>query len=38
MGRLPFWYDPHLSLTTVLYAIGLTLLAAAVAGVLPRSR
>src|SRR5204862_1889031 len=24
MGRLPFWYDPHLSFTTVLYAIGLT--------------
>ena len=31
----PFWYDLHLSLGTVLYAVGLTLLAAAIAGVLP---
>jgi predicted permease len=35
MGTLPFWYDPHLSATTVLYALGLTLLGAAIAGVLP---
>ncbi|MEO7521500.1 MAG: ABC transporter permease, partial [Gemmatimonas sp.] len=35
MGRLPFWYNPHLSFTTVLYAVGLTLLAGVIAGVLP---
>jgi predicted permease len=35
MGRLPFWYDVHLSATTVLYALGLTVLGAAIAGVLP---
>jgi putative ABC transport system permease protein len=35
LGRLPFWYDPHVSLGTVLYAIGLTLLASVIAGVLP---
>lgn len=35
MGTLPFWYDPHLSVTTVLYALGLTVLGAAIAGVLP---
>lgn len=35
MGRLPFWYDPHLSPRTIVYAIGLTILAAVVAGVLP---
>jgi predicted permease len=34
-GQLPFWYDPHLSLATVLYAIALTVLGAAIAGVLP---
>jgi predicted permease len=35
LGRLPFWYDVRLSPTTVLYAVGLTLLGAAIAGVLP---
>ncbi|HYW31410.1 MAG TPA: ABC transporter permease [Gemmatimonas sp.] len=35
MGTLPFWYQPQVSAATVLYAIGLTLLAAVVAGVLP---
>lgn len=35
MGTLPFWYDPHVSATTVVYALGLTLLGAAIAGVLP---
>jgi putative ABC transport system permease protein len=35
LGRLPFWYDLRLSPATVLYAAGLTLLGAAIAGVLP---
>ena len=35
MGRLPFWYDPRLSPMTVLYAALLTLLSAAIAGVMP---
>ena len=35
MGRLPFWYDPHLSPATVLYALGLTVLSAVIAGVGP---
>jgi predicted permease len=35
LGRMPFWYDVRLSAPTVLYAIGLTLLAAVIAGVLP---
>jgi putative ABC transport system permease protein len=35
MGRLPFWIDVRLSPLTVLYAIGLTILAAIIAGVLP---
>jgi putative ABC transport system permease protein len=35
LGRLPFWYDVHISFGTVLYAVGLTLLAAVIAGVLP---
>jgi predicted permease len=35
LGQLPFWYDLRLSPTTVLYACGLTLLGAAIAGVLP---
>jgi putative ABC transport system permease protein len=35
MGRLPFWYDLGLSPVTVLYAAVLTLLGAAIAGVLP---
>jgi len=34
-AMLPFWYDPHLSVTTVLYAIALTVLGAAIAGILP---
>jgi len=34
-GPLPFWIDTSLSATTMLYAIGLTLLAAAIAGVVP---
>ena len=35
MGRLPFWIDVRLSPLAVLYAIGLTVLGAAIAGVLP---
>ena len=35
LGRLPFWYDVRLSLPTVLFACALTLLGAAIAGVLP---
>jgi len=35
LGRVPFWYDPRLSPATALYAIGLTVLAAVIAGVLP---
>jgi predicted permease len=38
VGRLPFWFDPRLSPATVLYAIGLTVLGAAIAGVLPALR
>ncbi|HEX6315726.1 MAG TPA: ABC transporter permease [Gemmatimonadaceae bacterium] len=34
-GRLPFWFHSHLSLSTVVYAMLLALMAAAVAGVLP---
>jgi predicted permease len=34
-GRLPFWFHPSLSLQTVLYALGLAVLGAAVAGVVP---
>ena len=34
-GTLPFWYDPDLSPTTVLYALGLTFFGAVIAGVLP---
>jgi len=34
-GTLPFWLDPDLSPTTVLYAIGLTFFGAVIAGVLP---
>ena len=34
-GRLPFWYDLSLSPATVLFALGLTLLGSAIAGVLP---
>ena len=32
-GPLPFWIDTSLSTTTILYAVGLTLFAAAIAGV-----
>lgn len=35
MGPLPFWIDTSLSTTTILYAVGLTLFAAAIAGVVP---
>jgi predicted permease len=34
-GPLPFWLDTSLSTATILYAIGLTLAAAAIAGVVP---
>ena len=34
-GQLPFWFSPSLSLTTVAYALGLTVLGALVAGALP---
>ena len=34
-GRLPFWFNPHLSLETVLYAIGLAVLGAVISGVVP---
>jgi predicted permease len=34
-GPLPFWIDTSLSTTTILYAVGLTLFAAAIAGVVP---
>ena len=34
-GLVPFWIDPKLSLPTCAYAIGLTLVAAAVAGIVP---
>ena len=35
LGRLPFWYDLSLSPMTVLYAVALTAMAAAIAGALP---
>lgn len=34
-GRLAFWLTPQISITTVLYTMGLTILTAAIAGVLP---
>jgi putative ABC transport system permease protein len=34
-GPLPFWIDTSLSTTTILYAVGLSLFAAAIAGVVP---
>src|SRR5215207_9659489 len=34
-GPLQFWIDTSLSTTTILYAVGLTLFAAAIAGVVP---
>lgn len=36
--ELPFWVDDRLSLTTMLYAVGLTVLGAVIAGVLPALR
>jgi putative ABC transport system permease protein len=35
MRQVPFWYDPRLSPATVLYARGLPVLSAAIAGALP---
>lgn len=35
LGPLPFWYDINLSPVTVLYALALTVLGAAIAGVMP---
>ena len=35
MGQIPFWFDPRLSPATVLYACALTLLGAAIVGVVP---
>ena len=35
LGRLPFWYDVSLSPETVLFALGLTVLGSAIAGVMP---
>jgi predicted permease len=34
-GRLPFWFTARISMTTLLYTVGLTILTAAIAGVLP---
>ena len=34
-GTMPFWFETDLSPTTVLYAVGLTLFGAVIAGVLP---
>jgi predicted permease len=34
-GPLPFWIETSLSSSTILYAVGLTLLAAAIAGLVP---
>ena len=35
LGRLPFWYDLSLSPATILFALGLTVLGSAIAGVMP---
>ena len=35
LGPLPFWIDTSLSSTTILYAVALTLFAAAIAGIVP---
>jgi predicted permease len=35
VGRLPFWFDLRVSPGTVLYALALTVLASAIAGVMP---
>jgi predicted permease len=34
-GALPFWIDTSLSTTTILYAVGLTMFAAMIAGIVP---
>jgi len=34
-GRLPFWFSDRLAVTTVLYALGLTLIGAIISGVIP---
>jgi predicted permease len=34
-GKLPFWFSDRLSPATILYAIGLTVLGAAIAGIVP---
>lgn len=35
IGRLPFWYDVSISPGTVLFALGLTVLGSAIAGIVP---
>jgi predicted permease len=35
LGTQPFWVNPHVSLTTTLYAVLLTVIAAVVAGIMP---
>ena len=35
LGRLPFWYDLRVSPAAVLFALGLTVLGSAIAGVMP---
>ena len=35
IGRLPFWYDVSISPATVLFALGLTVLGSAIAGIVP---
>jgi putative ABC transport system permease protein len=35
METVPFWYEPHLSMMTVLYGVCLTVLGAVIAGALP---
>jgi putative ABC transport system permease protein len=35
LGRLPFWYDLRVSPLTVLFALGLTVVGSAIAGVMP---
>ncbi len=34
-GRLPFWFDPHLSFATAVYGVALAVLGALIAGVMP---
>lgn len=38
VGRMPFWFDTDLSPMTVVYALGLTLFGAVIAGALPALR